>query len=589
MGDLVAALGQMKISQADHLPVAAAFLDRMGVAATVNAAVPTEMAVDLGSIIKLMVLDTLSGRSPLYRLEDFASAVDTGLLLGKELDPSAFNDTTLGRALDAVYAAGTEQLFSQVALGAASAFSREVDMRHVHFDTTSVSVWGDYAMCGQEEEAGEGEDEGGRMEKGAAAGLKITYGYSKDRRPDLKQFLIKMLCVHRNIPVLGGCADGNASDKVLNNKMLTALSCHMARHGIGEGAFVYISDSAMVTPANLEAISGNLFITRLPATYSETGRVVQEAVEEGIWTDVEDRAPSSGRRKAASYRVSETTVDLYGRGYRAVVAHSDAGDKRRQKKLDRMLAESREAAQLMLRAEEKVEYFCREDAEAAATRLRSESPPYHYCSCAVAERPTYARGRPPKSGERKIAKMMYGLAGEVAERESAVERARAAAGCFVLLTNVPASGEMAHTGAEVPAAYKEQHGIERNFGFLKDPLIVNDLFLKRPDRIEVLGFVLLVSLLAWSLAKHVMRSYLARTDSDIIGWDKKMTRKPTTFMMTTKFKGLLVARIGDEWFLTAPFTKAQQQFVQALGLSEEMILRKSAGSPPGQKLPGNGL
>lgn len=148
----------------------------------------------------------------------------------------------------------------------------------------------------------------------------------------------------------------------------------MARHGIAEGAFVYISDAAMVTPANLEAMGDNLFITRLPATYSETERVIREAVEEGIWTEVEDRAPSSGRRKAASYRVSETTVDLYGRSYRAVVVHSDAGDRRRRKKLDRMLAESREAAQLMLRAEKKVEYFCREDAEAAAARLRSEDP-----------------------------------------------------------------------------------------------------------------------------------------------------------------------------------------------------------------------
>jgi hypothetical protein len=37
----------------------------------------------------------------------------------------------------------------------------------------------------------------------------------------------------------------------------------------------------MVTPANLQAIGDNLFITRLPATYAETERVVAEAVEGG--------------------------------------------------------------------------------------------------------------------------------------------------------------------------------------------------------------------------------------------------------------------------------------------------------------------
>jgi len=557
MEDLRAALDKMKISQGDHLPIVAAFLDRMGVSATVNSAVPTEMAVDLGNLVKLMVLDTLSGRSPLYRLERFASQVDTMLLLGKEVVPSSFNDTTVGRALDAIFEVGTEQLFSQVALRAACAFPLEVDTRHVHFDTTSVSVWGDYAFCEEEEN-----------------GINLTYGYSKDHRPDLKQFLIKMLCVHRNIPILGGCADGNASDKTLNNAMLTQLSKYMARHGIRAGAFVYISDSAMVTHANLQAIGDNLFITRLPFTFSETERVVAEAVEEGAWTDVEARVSSPGARKPASYRLRETTLDLYGRSYRAIVVHSDASDKRRAKKLDRLLAESREAAQDMLRQEEKVEYFCREDAQTAAARLAREGSPYHFCSCAVKEKATYFRGRPPKEGEREIAKMMYVLEGEVVEKKEAVERARAAAGCFVLLTNVPDSGEMAHSGAEVLAAYKEQHGIERNFGFLKDPLIVNDLFLKRPDRIEALGFILLVSLLAWSLMEHVMRAYLERTDTDIIGWDKKLTRRPTTFMMTTKFRGLLLARIGDEWFLTAPLTKEQQQFVQALGLSEGALLRK---------------
>jgi len=103
---------------------------------------------------------------------------------------------------------------------------------------------------------------------------------------------------------------------------------------------------------------------------------------------------------------------------------------------------------------------------------------------------------------------------------------------------------------------------------------VNDIFLKRPDRIETLGFILLVSLLAWNLMEHVMRAHLKRTDTTLSGWNRRPTDKPTTFMMTTKFKGVLVAKIGDEWYFTAPLTKVQQQYVQALGLSEESLLRK---------------
>src|SRR5665647_3436145 len=99
MSDARSVLDAMQISQAEHLPLVAAFLERMGLAAVVNAAVPSEMAVDLGSVVKLMILDTLSGRSPLYRLESFAAALDTGLLLGRGVSPGAFNDTTLGLSL----------------------------------------------------------------------------------------------------------------------------------------------------------------------------------------------------------------------------------------------------------------------------------------------------------------------------------------------------------------------------------------------------------------------------------------------------------------------------------------------------------
>ncbi len=567
MSDARSLLEEMKISQAEHLPLVAAFLERMGLAARVNAAVPCEMAVDLGSVVKLMVLDTLSGRSPLYRLERFAASVDTGLLLGWEVSPGAFNDTTLGRALDSLYAYGTEQLFSQIAYAAATAFPADVDMRHLHFDTTSVSVWGDYVRS---EEAGPEE-------------MNITHGYSKDLRPDLKQFLVQMLCCQRNIPILGGCEDGNASDKIINNAVLTHLSAYMARHGLAPGAFVYIADAALVTQKNLEALGDNLFITRLPFTYGEAERVVRDAVKEGAWAAVEQEAPAAGHREKAAYRVCEAAVTLGGRPLRAIVVHSDANDKRRQKRLERGLCASRKTAEGMLGEVAKTEYFCREDAEAVAEKLRGEASPYHYCECAVKEKPTYGRGRPPKMKERRVAKIRYVLEGRVAEREDEVERVREAAGCFVLLTNVPAEGEMAHTPCEVLAAYKEQHGIERNFGFLKDPLIVNDIFLKRPDRIEVLGFILLLSLLTWNLMEHVMRGHLKRTDSTISGWDRKPTTKPTTFMMTTKFKGVLVARIGVQWHFTAPLTGEQQQYVRALGLSEEALLRR--GGPAVQKLP----
>ena len=60
--------------------------------------------------------------------------------------------------------------------------------------------------------------------------------------------------------------------------------------------------------------------------------------------------------------------------------------------------------------------------------------------------------------------------------------------------------------------------------------------------------------------------YLKRTDSTVPGWDRKPTQTPTSFMMTTKFKGVLVAELHGEWEFTVPLTSEQQRYVRAMGL-----------------------
>ncbi len=54
----------------------------------------------------------------------------------------------------------------------------------------------------------------------------------------------------------------------------------------------------------------------------------------------------------------------------------------------------------------------------------------------------------------------------------------------------------------------------------------------------------------------------------------KPTGKPTTFMMTTKSKGVLVAKLEEEWHFTTPLSAEQLRYVQALGLTEDAVLRR---------------
>ena len=562
MEELDVLLKKMQITRPNHLPIAAAFCRRIGLAETINRVVPTQMEVDVGTIVQAMVLDTLSGRSPLYRLADFFRHQDTELLLGRQIPRTAFNDTTVGRAMDAIFEAGAGKLFSEVAFQACLRFP--LDMSRVHFDTTSVSLWGNYDLCSPDSDK-----------------LNITYGYSKDHRPDLKQFLIKMLCVERNIPIFGACEDGNASDKSINNALLRRISSHMARHGLSSGAFLYVADSAMVTKDNLKTIGDNLFVTRLPFSYNEACRVVSETVTQGDWQQIGtlNETPSTAKRPPAQYGILEKTVTLYDKPYRAVVVHSTAHDRRRLKRIEREIRQSETALRKLLAEEIKREYFCVADAEVTASRLRESGTQLHRIETSLTEKIRYGRGRPPKNGARKVASVRYVLDASVVDNPDQVERKREEAGCFVLLSNVPLQGETARTGADLLRAYKDQHGIEHNFSFLKDPLIVNDTFLKKPERIEVLGAILLMALLIWNLIEHVLRQYVAEGDVKLPGWDNKSTTRPTAFLMSTKFLGLQIVRVGAVCRLAKPLTRVQRLFLQALGLVERHLL-VPASIPP---------
>jgi transposase len=143
----------------------------------------------------------------------------------------------------------------------------------------------------------------------------VTYGYSKDKRPDLKQFVLSTLCVDRAVPIWGKPEDGNASDKSLNTTLLAEIAQLLACHGVAPGAYIYIADAALVTEDNLAALGDTLFITRLPATYSECGRVIAEAVARNQWeaVGVLAQTPPTQHRPGTCYKVAEDVVTLYGR------------------------------------------------------------------------------------------------------------------------------------------------------------------------------------------------------------------------------------------------------------------------------------
>ena len=80
--------------------------------------------------------------------------------------------------------------------------------------------------------------------------------------------------------------------------------------------------------------------------------------------------------------------------------------------------------------------------------------------------------------------------------------------------------------------------------------------------------ILLISLLIWRLIEHAMRTDLEARNTTVPGWDNKPTRRPTAYMLTWKFKGVMTLCIGEHRRLAQSLSPTQVAFLTALQVPE---------------------
>lgn len=551
------------VSDAKWLPIIAAYVNALGIIETVNRMCPTQACdVSPGHMVAAMILDTLSGRHPLYRLESAFEHLDTELLLGIPISPDKLNDDAAARTLDRLFAANTGRIFGAVAVTAVGRFS--INTRHVGHDTTSRVMYGAYDLY-------ENADNGHPFE--------ITNGFSKQKRPDLKQLVHSMLCVDHGIPIYMKCESGNASDVKINENILKWVVDAMRK--FGETDMLYAGDAALVSKTNFDLmndpVTGCRFVTRLPSKYTECKQAIARAVDANAWTDLGtfSNEPETPKRPRAHYRVFQSAAVVYERTHRVLVVHSDAHDRRKTHGLDKRIKDDEEKITKIQVSEHKITYACRPDAEAALARLPEQ--PFHRLVGEIEEKAHYGKGRRKVDGTSKPARITYHLKLQVEPKVPAIERAEKETGCFVLVTNVPADGPSGMSARDLLAAYKDQHYIERNFGFLKDPAIVNSLFLKTPGRIEALGLILVLSLLVWRLMERTMRLSLKEKGTTVRGWDKRQTTRPTMLMMTDVFLSVMVVCTTGGRFLAKPLTRTQEDYLRILKVTPAVFTTPRTG------------
>lgn len=224
----------------------------MGIVGQVNEKLGTHLRekVSAGVIVKAMILNGLGFVSaPLYMFSKFFEGKATEHLLGAGIKAEHITDDRLGNVLDALQEKGLSEIFLSISLKVVE--KHQVNIGTAHLDSSSFHVDGKY-------------------EKQEEGSIEITQGYSRDHRPDLKQYMMNLICAgDGDIPLAMEMVSGNQADKARFAELLQEFSKQWTFEGI------CVADAALYSKENLEKMAGLKWLTRVPLSIKTAAELVE--------------------------------------------------------------------------------------------------------------------------------------------------------------------------------------------------------------------------------------------------------------------------------------------------------------------------
>ena len=512
-----------QIERLDHLGIVAGVCQEAGIAEWLDKqAGENRRSVSVGKATVAMVLNGLGfSNRQLYLVPQYFENKPVEHLLGEGITADMLNVDCLGRTLDWLYEHDVTTLFAGLALQARRRFG--VQAQHLHIDTTSFSVSGDYAS----------------QEEGAPVPVAITYGYSRDHREDLKQWMCALATTHDgDIPIFLRPLDGNSSDKehlsAAVKEVMTQLREHLPEE---QEERIAIFDSGGYSQANMKSYNdANIWwISRVPETSTAAKSALEEADEP--WQPLSD---GSG-----DYVVR--TMDLPQGKERWVIVRTHAQLQAAQEQMEKKGKKTQQEWEKRLWHLSKQAFACENDAQQAWEQALKGKPSWLIATFTLKEQKQYQqRGRPQK--EATPDQTVWYLVPTLELDQHEVERVARKKAAFIVATNILDAQRL--SPEQVISTYKEQGGVERGFRFLKDPVfLASSIFVKKPERVIALSFVMVLCLLVYRLAEHLLRRQLVATEQTLPNQINKPTNRPTMRWIFQCFEGidLLHIRIGSRW------------------------------------------
>lgn len=527
----------VKVENLDHLGIVAGIIDKIGIVEIIdeNLGSHSQQKVTTGQAVKAMLLNGLGFVSaPLYLYAGFFEGKATEHLLGKNITAEMLNDDLLGRVLDRLFNYGISQIFSLIAIRAFECFGLEP--KSYHLDSTSMAVQGKYTS---ETVALPEEEEAPQI-------IEITHGYSRDRRPDLKQFMVDMICSgDGGVPLAINLGSGNQNDREVFAQRIVAFRKQWEMEGL------FVADCALYSEENLQRLGALRWLTRVPMTIKSA----QQAVSE-LCVDAFQASEREGYRYA-------TLCSDYGQvQQRWIVFESENSRNSDLKTLEKRLKKAQTEVCRQVKQLAKQEFECHDDALKQGEQLGKNWRHHQVQSVEVETKEHYGKRGRPKPGE-EPQRVTYHVIVKVTVDDEAIAQAQRKAGRFILSTNI--LDEREYSPEALLTSYKQQQYSERGWRFLKDPLFfTSSVFLKTPQRIMALAMVMGLALMVYTLTERQLRQALQATNQTVPDQAKKKTQKPTLRWIFQGFQSIHVLWL-EERKLISNLTDFHLQVLALLG------------------------
>ena len=541
------------------LPIVNQVLERLALPALLAQALPDDdgrLKLAPAVAIRVVITNLVLGREPLYGLGEWAARHDPTLLGLSTSDLTVLNDDRVGRALEALFDADRASLLTAVVLRAISEFG--IETGQLHNDSTSISVHGAYPGA-------DGTARGGK------ATPVITFGHSKDHRPDLKQ-LVWILTVSADgaVPVAYRLTDGNTSDDPTHVPTWDGLVALL-----GKSDFLYVADSKLCSRTAMGHIAGRggRFVTILPRSRAEDGAFrAHLQTHTPTWTEAARRPADRLGEVEEVYSTTPGPLPS-AEGYRITWVHSTAKAGRdaaaRQARIEAGLAAIEALATKL--SGPRSRFKTRVAVEQAARAALAETHAGRWVTFTVNETitKTYKQaraGRPgPATNYREILTSHFTVKADITLERVAYDAA--SDGCFPLISN-----DRDLTDAQVLAAYRYQPNLERRHHLLKSVQDAAPVLLHNPARIEALFCCQFLALLISALIEREVRNGMRRVALDNIALypELRNCKAPSTERILEIFATVARHQLHRDGTLVKTFqpelTAQQQQVLDLLTL-----------------------